>query len=182
MSEVEKYLRKVSAGLYRLPESEQSEILSEIRNHIHEAESRQEPVQTVLERLGPPLRLAQSYANIHNIESGNTDFNIWRDMAFFFSAGLASYVVVPTLFIMAVTFPLTAVLTVALSILDFFIDIPWHDGVTFFSDTVHTGFPALVMSLILGVVLFFGGIFCWKLLKKYLAFISLRYKKFRMNK
>ena len=116
MSEVEKYLQKVSAGLYRLPNSEQSEILGEIRNHIHEAESRQEPVHVVL------------------------------------------------------------------SILDFFIDIPWHDGVTFFSDTVHTGFPALVMSLMLGAVLFFLGILCRKLLKKYLVFISLRYKKFRMGK
>ena len=39
MNDVEKYLKKMSVGLYRLPESERDEILSEIKNHIHEAES-----------------------------------------------------------------------------------------------------------------------------------------------
>jgi uncharacterized membrane protein len=177
MSEIEKYLQKVSAGLYRLPENERREILSEIRNHIHEAVNRQEPIQSVLDRLGSPIRLAQSYAGIYNIESG---ISIWRDMAFFFSAGLASYVVIPTLFIVAVTFPLTAVYTIGYSILDLFTDLP-GDGVEMWYGLTLTGFPAVIASVIIGAILFVIGILCWKLLKRYLTFISLRYKKFRMR-
>jgi uncharacterized membrane protein len=156
MNDMEKYLQKVSAGLYRLPESERSEILGEIRNHIHEAVSRQEPVQDVINRLGSPLRLAQSYISIHSVNTDELGLsNVWRDMAFFFSAGLASYIVVPTLFISALTFVTAAVGVVVFSILDFFIDIPIYDGIHLWGETVLIGFPAVAVSAILGLVCFF---------------------------
>ncbi|MCL2217839.1 MAG: DUF1700 domain-containing protein [Defluviitaleaceae bacterium] len=182
MSEMEKYLQSVSAGLNKLPENERNEILAEIRNHIHEAINRQEPINVVIDRLGHPLRLAQSYANIYNIESGNKDFNIWRDMTFFFSAGLASYVVVPTLFLMAVVLPLTSIFMVGYTLLDLFIDLPGDNlNVEMWYGLTLTGFPAIIVTLVFGVIFFIFGILCWKLLKKYLAFISLRYKKFRID-
>ena len=183
MNDMEKYLQKVSAGLYRLPENERDEILGEIRNHIHEAVSRQEPVQDVINRLGPPLRLAQSYVSIHNVNNDNMGpSNVWRDMAFFFSAGLASYIVVPTLFITALTFMATAIGMIGFSIFSLFIDFRFYDGIHLWGETSLTGFPAVIASIIFGVIFFFIAYGCWKLLKRYLAFISTRYQMFRMRK
>ena len=182
MNETEKYLQKVSAGLYKLPENERNEIVEEIRNHIHEAVSRQEPVQNIINRLGPPLRLAQSYASIHNVNNDNMELsNVWRDMAFFFSAGLSSYFVVPALFITAITFVVTAVGIIGYSILNLFIDLP-GDGIHLWGETSLTGLAAVAVSVILGIIFFFAAYGCWKLLKKYLTFISRRYQEFRMRK
>ena len=44
MNEAEKYVKKVSDGLKKINENERGEILNEIRSHIHEAVSRQEPI------------------------------------------------------------------------------------------------------------------------------------------
>ena len=183
MTDMEKYLQKVSAGLYRLSENERNEILDEIRNHIHEAVNRQESVHDVINRLGPPLRLAQSYVSIYNINNDNmTPLNVWRDMAFFFSVGLASYIVVPILFITAIKLVLTAGSMIIVSILYFFTDIPSYYGINLWGETNLIGFPAVIASIIFGVIFVFIAYGCWKLLKKYLAFISLRYQMFRMKK
>ena len=197
MNEVEKYLQKVSAGLYRLPESERNEILGEIRNHIYEAESRQEPVQAVLNKLGSPLNLAQSYVNIHNIESGDISFgSIFNGMAFYISAGFSGIFIVPTLFTATFAFLLAAVVFVGYSIIDLFMDLPGGIGFDisathmnfglvisgFASDSavVFTGFTAVGVALIIAIFCFGIAWLCWKGLKKYLSFISHRYQKLRI--
>ena len=197
MNEAEKYLEKVSTGLYRLPENERNEILGEIRSHIHEAESRQESVQEVLNKLGSPLKLAQSYVNIHNIESGDMNFDsILNNMAFYISAGFAGIFVVPTLFTATFTFLFCAVAFVGYSIIDLFADLPGGIGYDisattmsigfvmgrFSSDNavVFTGLVAVGIALIFALFCFGMAWLCWKGLKKYLSFVSRRYQKLRM--
>jgi len=188
MTEMEMYLKKVSTGLYRLPESERDEILGEIRNHIYEAVSRQEPVGDVIAKLGSPLKLAQSYVSIHNINHNEISFgSILGSMAFFVSAGLSGLVIIPTLFILAAAFFFSAIITVGYSIVDLFIDLPGGIGYIrldhaygVYESVIFTGFPAVLVAL--GVSLIFSGLAygCWKLLKKYLSFVSLRYQKLRI--
>lgn len=199
MNEVEKYLQKVSAGLYRLPENERIEILGEIRSHIHEAECRQEPVQAVLNKLGSPLKLAQSYVNIHNIESGNMSIgNVLNNMAFYVSAGFSGIFIVPTLFTATFAFLVAAVTFVGYSIVDLFTDLPGGIGFDisatdmnfglifggFSSDSavVFTGFTAVVVAFVIAVFCFGIAWLCWKGLKKYLSFVSRRYQKLRLIK
>ena len=181
MNDMEKYLRKVSAGLYRLPENEKNEILREIQSHIYEAESRQEPVQVVLDKLGSPLKLAQSYVNIHSIDSGSLNFrSVLSNMAFFMSAGLSGVFVLPTLLIMTFTFLISAIGIVGYSIINLFIDLPGNimlgDGV------ILTGFSAVIVALIVGAIFAILAYLSWWTLRKYLLFISQRYKKLRMLK
>jgi len=178
MNDVEKYLNKMSAGLYRLPESERNEILSEIQNHIYEAESRQEPVQAVLDKLGSPLKLAQSYINIHDIDSGNMSFrSILSNMAFFISAGLSGVFVLPTLLITTFTFLISAVGIVGYSIIDLFIDLP--GSIMLGDEVVLTGFSAVIVALLVGVILAILAYLSWWTLRKYLLFVSQRYQKLR---
>jgi len=190
MNEMEMYLNKVSAGLYRLPESERNEILSEIRSHIHEAVSRQEPVQDVINKLGPPLKLAQSYASLHDINNDEVSFgSIWGSMAFFISAGLSGMVIVPTLFVLSLSFMFSAVVTVGYAIVDLFIDLPGGIGAyTFdfshgtYEGVMFTGLPALAVALGISLIFVWLARICWKLLKKYLAFVSRRYQELRIIK
>jgi len=181
MNDVEKYLKKVSAGLYRLPESERNEILSEIKNHIHEAENGQEPVQVVLDKLGSPLKLAQSYVNIYNIDSGDMSFSsVLGNMAFFISAGLSGIIVIPTLLAIIVGFLLSAIFAIGYSVLDLFIDFPGDGGIMLGGEEPLTGFTAVLVALIAGVILIILAYLGWWILKKYLFFVSQRYKKLRM--
>jgi len=199
MNEAEKYLQKVSAGLYRLPENERNEILREIQSHIHEAECRQEPVQAVLSKLGSPLKLAQSYVNISNIESGDMSLSsILNGMAFYVSAGFSGIFIVPTLFTATFAFLLVAVIFVGYSIIDLFADLPGGIGYdiseahanvgliidVFSSDSavVFSGFTAVGVALIIALFCFGIAWLCWKGLKKYLSFVSRRYQKLRMIK
>jgi len=180
MNDVDKYLKKVSAGLHKLPESERNEILNEIKNHIHEAESRQEPVQTILDKLGSPIKLAQSYVSIYNIDSGDISFgSILGNMAFFLSAGLSGIIVIPTLSIMIVGFLFSAVFSIGYSIVDLIIGLPGPGGIVL-GDNVLTGFTAVLVALIAGAILVILAYFCWWVLKKYILFVSQRYKKMHM--
>jgi len=186
MIEMERYLQEVYSGLSGLPKNERNEILGEIRNHIHEAIARQEPVQSVIDRLGSPIKLAQSYVNIYNIENNNTGSNVWRDMVFFIWAGSASYIIILTLVMITVTLPLTAIFMIGHSILDLFIELPAYGLPSYSLEIWHnlslTGFPALIASVPIGVILFVLGILCGKLLKVYMVFIPQRYEKFRTGK
>ena len=176
MTETEKYLNEVAAGLYRLPEHEKTEILNEIRSHIHEAVSQQESEQTVLDRLGSPLRLAQSYVSLSNIESGQ---NILSTFAFYFSAGIATIVVVPSLFFTALSLVISAVAILGYSIVRLFVILPYPMR---FWEVEMSGIPAVIASVVIGLIHCVIALLCWKLLKKYLAFISLRYQKIRLTK
>jgi len=181
MKETEAYLKKVSDGLYKLPENERNEILGEIRNHIHEAVNMQEPVQDVINRLGPPLKLAQSYVNIHNINRGDMNFgSVLSGTAFFLSAGLSGLIVVPTLVGLILLFLLIAAIIIGTGILGVFIDLP--DAIIIIGEETLTGLPALIVCLILAIIFAFLGYLSWKLLKVYLVFISRRYRKLRMGK
>ncbi|MCL2141301.1 MAG: DUF1700 domain-containing protein [Methanimicrococcus sp.] len=177
MNETEKYLEKVASGLKRLPEHERNEILNEIRSHIYEAVNQQEPEQEVLERLGSPVKLAQSYDSLHSIESGQSIFN---NLAFYFSAGVSSIFIVPILFFLTLAFASSAIIVVVYSIIDLLFVLPEH-VVDFVGFTV-TSFPALMVIIAFGSMFLLIAYLLWKLLRKFCAFVSLRYQKLRLKK
>jgi len=59
---VERYLAKLDSGLQGLPAPERAEVVGEIRNHIAEATSAGQPIDTVLTSLGSAEDLARGYA------------------------------------------------------------------------------------------------------------------------
>ena len=183
MMDKEKYMQKVAAGLHRLPEADRNEILTEIANHIHEAQSRQEPIEQVLTKLGSPLALAQSYASIYNIENREMSLKyIINNIAFYFSAGISGCFIIPSLFIMALTFPLASLAAVGAAIADIIFDLPIEGTVNLGPNIILSGFPALIATLVICIPLSLLGLLCWKGLKKYLRFVSMRYQKLKMNK
>ncbi len=177
---VENYLQNVLEGLNRLPESDRNEILKEIRNHIYEAINRREPEQTILARLGSPLKLAQSYVNAYKLNYGNFSIKYFLSMmSFYFSAGMTGIFVVPTLFLISIFFPIIAAVVLVYSVIGLFFDIP---GVISLGFVTFTGFPQLIASIIVSPILFIIGVQCWRSLKKYLLYISNRYQSIRLNK
>ena len=180
MNEAEKYLQRVSAGLYRLPDDEKKEVLSEIQTYINDAVKGQEPIQTVLDRLGPPLRLAQSYVSIHNVDNDNIGVNtVVGNIAFYFSAGLASIIILPILFFTAFALILSSVIVVAYAVLHLFFNLP--GGSIDLGAWSFTGIPAVIVAIICGVIFFYLAYLLWRLLRKYIAYISLRYQKRRLK-
>ncbi len=178
-NQAEEYLQKVLEGLSRLPESDRNEIIKEIRNHIYEALNRQEPEQTVLAKLGSPLKLAQSYVNVYELNNNHFNIKYFAGiMSFYFSAGMSGIFVVPTLFLVAIVFALMPVFLLGYSVIGLFFNIP---GLTFGFMTL-TGFPQLTASIIASPILLIIAFQCWKLLKKYLSYIANRYQSIRLSK
>jgi uncharacterized membrane protein len=176
-SEIDKYLQKVSAKLARMPVFEKEEILNEIKNHIHEAVSRQEPLQNVLDRLGSPSKLAGSYTVLYDLEKSRYT-HAFHHVSFFLSTGLTSVVVIPLLFILSILFVVTAVVSFIISVAELFIDIP---GGIVLNSTTYTGFPQLIVGIISSVILTGLALLLWKALMKYLKYVAKSYQRIRLK-
>lgn len=177
-SEIDKYLQKVSAKLNRLPASEKEEILNEVKNHIHEAVSRQEPLQNVLDKLGSPSKLAGSYTALYDLEKSPSNHAL-HNVSFFLSTGLTSVIVVPLLCILPILFIIAAVVSLVISVAGLFMDIP---GGIVLNSVTHTGFSQLSIAIISSVILLSLALLLWRILIKYLTFVAKRYQRIRMKK
>lgn len=175
-----KYLDEVARGLSKLPESERNEILNEIRNHIYEALQRQEIEEKVLDRLGSPTQLAQSYTTISDLDNGHFAVkDVWGNMGFYFSTGLSGVVIVPTLLLIMVGFVLFAIGAVGYSIAGIFMNLP---GVITFGNITFSGIAQFVVSIPSCIVLLMGAHFSWKQLRKYISKIANSYQHKRLNR
>jgi len=177
-SEIDKYLQRVSARLNRLPVSDKEEILEEIKNHVHEAVSRQEPLQNVLDKLGSPSKLAGSYTAIYDLEKSHFNYVLYN-ISFFLSTGITSVIVIPLLFILSILFGIAAVVSLIVSVAGMFIDIP---GGIVLNSMSFTGFSQLIVAIISSVILIILAFLFWKSLMKYLTYVAKRYQRIKLNK
>ncbi len=177
-SEVDKYLGKVSAKLNRLPVTEKEEILKEITNHIHEAVSRQESLQNVLDKLGSPSKLAGSYTALYDLEKSRSN-HVLHNVSFFLSTGLTSVIVIPLLFILSILFAIAAAVSLVISVAGMFMDIP---GGIVLNSASYTGFSQLVVAIISSVILSSFALLLWKALIKYLMYVAKRHQRIRLKK
>lgn len=176
--DIESYLEKVSRGLH-LSEADKNDVIGEIRNHIYEAVNRQEPLNKVLVKLGEPLKLAKSYNYSYKI--ANDDFkssDILNGIAFYSSVALSGIFVVTVLPIISITFVLTAIFIIGISITNMvgITSLPFNIGAT-----LVTGWPQVIMAVIISVILLMIARASWSGLRKYIKYVSSNYHKRRVG-
>lgn len=113
------------------------------------------------------------------IQNRNEDIRLKRShnkFAFYFTAGLSAIIVAPTLFIMTLSFAACTIGIISYTFIGLFVDLP---NIVNIGTTVYGGLPAFILAVITGAILFILAVLCWKLLKKYLSFVSNRYQKLR---
>jgi uncharacterized membrane protein len=106
------YLRRFGAALGRMNTPDRDELLGEIRSHIAEAEADGVSVETVIERLGSPERLARAYAASALLEGSTprSALSNLRAAALVATTSVVSALVVPLLVVLAVGFVVSGAL------------------------------------------------------------------------
>lgn len=175
----EKYLKTFRANLRDIPEDEKIDIINEIETHINAGIDKDEPIETILSKLGKPATLARSYTNEYLLNSGIARPSLIFSIFFYGFAGLTGIVVVPTLAICAATFAFCGIVIPLVGVTNLL-------GITRFPYMMVGGYivppvPAFIIGTIVGVLLLFVGILCWKCLQKYCRFISGTYHKMRVK-
>ena len=175
---IDAYLEKVSRGLH-LSEADKTDVIGEIRNHIHEAVNRQEPLESVLKKLGEPYKLAKAYN--HSYKLANDEFrlsDILNSIAFYSSVAITGMVVVTVLPILTITFVLTSVFIIGISITNLIglTNLPFNIGFM-----PVTGWPQIVMAVVISALFLLIARASWSGLKKYLKYVSNNYHKRRVG-
>lgn len=169
------YLDKLSASLKRLPEAERLDAVREIESHIAEGTLGGQPEAAILARLGDPRKLAKAYYSEYLSQGPSLSFKrVFGLIGFYCTTGLLSVMLVPVLATIAYGFGFCAILVLLASFLRTF-------GVTWISMEIGDYIVPTQLSLIYGLAVggVIGGIAfgSWKLLKKYLTFVSDRYSR-----
>ncbi|MWV42866.1 DUF1700 domain-containing protein [Paenibacillus sp. HJL G12] len=171
------YLEKLNRYLEKLPDTERQDAVMEIESHIAEGIANGQPEAVILSRLGDPRRLAKAYRSEHMAErmSVKSFKDLLTMIGFYCTTGLLSIMVIPVLATVAYGFGFCTILIVLAGILRTF-------GMTWINMNIGPGMevPAnysLLFSAVVGAIV--GGIayFSWIGLKKYLAFLSARYRR-----
>lgn len=173
---VKSYLDQLHARLGKLPEADRLDAVREIESHIAEGIANGQLEMAILSRLGEPDKLAKAYRSEYMMgrRSLRSAKDVLAMVGFYCTAGLMSVVVVPTLATIAYGFGFCSVLIFAAGILRTL-------GVTWISMGFGPGREVPVpwsMAVAVPVAAIVGGIayVCWRNLKKYLAFLSDRYR------
>ncbi len=177
-SRVNEYLDKVSANLC-LPECDKSDVIGEIRNHIHEAVNSREPLESVLAKLGEPRKLAKSYSDSYHLSNDQFRLtDILGSIAFYSSVALSGVFVVTVLPVISVSFVLTSIFVLGVAVTNFIglTNLPFNLGFT-----PVTGVPQILLAVLVSAVLLFVARYSWIGLKKYLKSVSSNYHKRRVK-
>ncbi|MCJ8013711.1 DUF1700 domain-containing protein [Paenibacillus sp. KQZ6P-2] len=171
------YLEKLNHYLEKLPDAERMDAVMEIESHIAEGIANGQPEAVILSRLGDPRKLARAYRSEHM--AGHMSVRSIKDVltmvGFYCTTGLLSVMVIPVLATVAYGFGFCAVMIFIAGILRTF-------GASWVNMTIAPGVEipseysmvfAAVVSAIVGGIAYFS----WVGLKKYLAFLSERYRR-----
>lgn len=172
---LESYLEKTEKYLKRVPVSERTDILKEIKSGICELQNSGKNPDEIIERLGKPEDLAKAYlADILSEEKGFSWNKFLLVCAFYSAAGISGMFVVPCLafiapvfIFMGIAMPFLGVIKIADRI--FNLNIPYIASmrIVFFDTEILN--PALLffITIIIGVLLYLAGRGAWKLLLLY---------------
>ncbi|MCC3375316.1 DUF1700 domain-containing protein [Cohnella sp. REN36] len=170
------YLDKLYHYLEKLPEAERLDAVREIESHIAEGTASGEAEAAILARLGEPRKLARAYRSERLM--GSVSMRSLKDVlslvGFYCTAGLLSVLVVPFLAVVAYGFGFCSVLVLLAGVIRSF-------GVTWINMSIGPGIEvptAWSMAFALPVAGIVGGIafVSWRGLRKYLTFLSARYR------
>jgi len=171
------YLDALYELLQKLPEEERLDAVREIESHIEDGIANGQPEAVILARLGDPRKLAKAYRSEHYMErvSMKSVKDVMAMIGFYCTTGLLSVMVVPFLAVIAYGFGFSAVLTLIAGIVRSF-GVTWIQMNLGSDLEVPTEWSMAVALPLAGII---GGIayVSWKSLRKYLNFLSIRYKE-----
>ncbi len=171
------YLEKLNRYLEKLPDDERMDAVMEIESHIAEGIANGVPESVILSRLGDPRKLAKAYRSerLNGLKGMKSLKDVFAVIGFYCTAGLLSVMIVPVLATVAYGFGFCAVLIVIAGILRTF-------GAAWINMSIGPGMEiateySMIYALVVGGIV--GGIAfaSWLGLKKYLAFLSERYRR-----
>ena len=172
---LECYLEKTEKYLKRVPVSERTDILKEIKSGICELQNNGKNPDEIIERLGRPEDLAKAYlAGILSEEKGFSWNKFLLICAFYGMAGLSGMFIIPCLGIIAPSFiffgavmPVLGFIKMADSM--FNIGIPYVENINICFNGIENFNPAagFIVTVIAGVLLYLAGMGAWKLLLLY---------------
>lgn len=159
------YLARVERYLNPLSASDRVDIVKEIKSEMLELLGAGVAPEQIVERLGDAKTLARAYLS-DNVAKAHGWRRVSALIAFYSLAGLGGICVLPVTSICAAAFlfsgavcPLAGIVKLVGMLLGFNMD--WI-GFQFGSYSVGP-FATLLLSILLGAILFFAGWLCWKL-------------------
>lgn len=173
---LEKYLDTIDKHLKSIPTSERVDIIKEIKSYILEMEKDGLTDDEILNRLGDPKEMAKSY--LGDLISKSKGFH-WDKyltvFAFYSLTGFTGMFVIPTLAIVAPVFIFCGIITPiggAVKLLGYLLnfDVPFI-MFQLGSITLHP-ILSFVLSIFIGIGLYYLGRKSWKLLLKYIQSVS----------
>lgn len=172
---LECYLEKTEKYLKRVPVSERTDILKEIKSGICELQNSGKSPDEIIERLGKPEDLAKAYlAGMILEEKGFSLNKFLLACAFYSAAGISGMVVIPCLALVAPVFILIGITLPFLGFVKmadriFNLGIPYIESmkIVFFDTEILNPVLLFASTIIIGVLLYLAGRSVWKLLLLY---------------
>lgn len=172
---LETYLEKVEKYLKRVPVSERTDILKEIKSGICELQNSGKNPDEIIERLGKPGDLAKAYlADILSEEKGVSWNKFLLVCAFYSVAGLSGMFIIPCLGIIAPSFiffgaamPVLGFIKMVDNVFNF--NIPYVENINVCFNGIENFNPVLgfAITALSGILLYLAGRGAWKLLLLY---------------
>lgn len=174
------YLEKMEKYLKPIPVSERVDIINEIKSEMQELQRNGVLTETIIERLGNPKDLAKAYlGDLISKESGFSWNRFLIVCAFYSLVGFSGMIVIPCLAIIAPTFIVCGIASPILGAVKminyiFSLNIPYMENIGIFLGGIVEFNPIVefIISLIIGILIYWVGRGAWKLLVFYCKKIS----------
>ena len=160
---LEKYLSQVDRYLKYMPVSEKTDILSELKSSFYERMKNGQSEESIIAEMDDPKMLAAEYIGQAIVKTSSFSFK-----RFMMALGVSTswIAIIPTLVVLTASFFFScgvSVLAGFIGLLKGIVHIPVINDMRFvFFTYALTGMPALLVGMLLAVIFFVLGLFCWK--------------------
>ncbi|WP_321387320.1 HAAS signaling domain-containing protein [uncultured Enterococcus sp.] len=179
------YLQQLSKHLNQLETQEKIDILEEVESHIFEAVSNGASIDQVLQALGDPKKLAQSYTSEALLKKDSFNLSSMAQLVkFYFITGFSGMFIIPVVGILSIAFYFSAFVVIAAGIIKtigLFFGYSLPISVMNFGFWQAPDFMVLPICLIFGLLFYVGSKKMWRWLKDYLFSISVAHRKIKSS-
>ena len=164
---LEKYLSQVDEHLKYLPVSEKTDILAELKSSFYERLNDGQTEESIVAEMESPKALALNYVGESFAEHKSFSFKRFVMLVgFYCTASIVWMSIIPTLAVLAVSFFLSSSLSILAGVMGLLkgsVRISGLEHIQFmlFSQEI-TGFPALLVGMLLAIIFAVLGLLCWK--------------------
>lgn len=169
------YLGKMEKYLKPIAVSERVDIINEIKSEMQELQSNGVPAEKIIERLGNPKELAKAYLGDLLSKESKFSWNRFLTVCAFYSlAGLSGMIVIPCLGFIAPAFVFLGIVAPIFGAIKMFnyifaLNIPHMEEIRIVLGGITEFHPVVefIISLFIGVLIYWAGRGAWKLLVLY---------------